>query len=317
MIFRRTTLRLTIAYSLVQLLVLGAFAIAVWAFVTSTFDFDAAEQQGDGAVTGAEQGFATLRVGLLTGYAALVVVVPIVSYLMARLAMRPVRAGFERQQSFVDGASHEMRTPLSILRGELELALARPRTADAYRESIGVALASAERLIAFTGDLLLLSRQDTKELAETFTDLDLADLIVEAAWKVESVTPGGPVITAEPEGGLNVRGSAPLLARALENLISNAVKYTPSDGRVQVTCDQRGALLSIQVTDTGSGMSELEIRRAFDRFWRSERVADTAGSGLGLAIVREIVTAHRGTVHITSQVGAGTTVTVLLPVATN
>ncbi|MET3768635.1 signal transduction histidine kinase [Marisediminicola sp. UYEF4] len=89
------------------------FAIGISIFVKGTFDFDAAEHDGEGAVIGAEQGFELLRTALLLFYACLLVAIPLSSWLMARAALKPIKASFERQQQFVDGASHEMRTPLA------------------------------------------------------------------------------------------------------------------------------------------------------------------------------------------------------------
>ena len=158
MIFRRAIRRLTAAYTVVQLVLFGAFALAVYFYVTGTFDFDTAEVQGEGGLASAEQGFTTLRDALVVIYGALLFVVPVSSWLMARAAMAPVRRSYELQQRFVDGASHEMRTPLAVIQGELELALTRSRTPVEYERAIRVAADATAGLVRLTNDLLLLSR---------------------------------------------------------------------------------------------------------------------------------------------------------------
>ena len=133
------------------------FAIGISIFVTGTFDFDAAEHDGEGAVIGAEQGFELLRTALLLFYACLLVAIPLSSWLMARAALKPIKASFERQQQFVDGASHEMRTPLSMIQAELELALTCSRTATNYQVAIATSLDAVNGLTRLADDLLRLS----------------------------------------------------------------------------------------------------------------------------------------------------------------
>ncbi len=309
MIFRRAVIRLTLTYTVVQLLLFGAFAVGIYAFVTGTFDFDAPELDGEGAVASAEQGFELLRNGLLTGYAALVVVLPISSYLMARIALAPVRRSYELQQRFVDGASHEFRSPLSVIQGELELALSRSRTPFQYRAAMKAALESAQGLTRLTNDLLLLTREDGDELAATFEPVSLDDLARKVARSHRAagriaVTASRPVI---------VDGSPELLSRALTNLVDNAAKFTDESGRIDIVISATGRIASIQVADSGAGMSGAETAHAFDRFWRAQDARATPGFGLGLPLVRQITSAHKGKATITSAPGSGTTVILTLP----
>lgn len=109
--FRRATVRLTVSYSLIQFLLFGVFALGIYFFVTGTFDLDGVEQDGEEAVNAAEQGFALLRTALLISTGVVLFVVPLSSWWMARAALRPIETSFERQRQFVDGASHELRTP--------------------------------------------------------------------------------------------------------------------------------------------------------------------------------------------------------------
>lgn len=310
MIFRRALLRLTLTYTLVQLLLFGIFAIGVYTFVTGAFDFDAAETDGTSSLNTAEQGFANLRTGLLIGYAILIVLLPLSSYVMARAALAPIRRSYDLQQRFVDGASHEFRGPLSVIQGELELALSRSRTTAQYQSAIARALEAAEGLTRLTNDLLLLTRESDGELEATFEPVSLAELACSA---VDAQDPNAHRFTTIADDEVSVLGSPELLARAITNILDNAVKYTPDGGHIEISVTTVGKLAQLAVTDDGIGMTSAESAHAFDRFWRAQDARSTPGFGLGLPLVHQIVTAHRGKVTIASTAGAGTTVTVTLP----
>lgn len=310
MIFRRAALRLTLAYTVIQLALFAVFAIGIYSFVTGTFDFDAAESDGAGAAVGAEQGFALLQVALLVFYAGLMIVVPVSSYIMARVALTPIRESFERQQQFVDGASHEMRSPLAVIQGELELALSRSRTVGEYRSAMATSLDAVAGLTRLTDDLLTMSRLGREELEATFEVVDLSAvvrLVVAAAngrAGVEAqVTPEVTTTTA------CVRGSEMLLIRAVGNLVDNAITHGASPNGVSVTTDVENDEVVVVVTDTGPGMSPERIAKSFERFWRADESRSTPGHGLGLPLVRQIAEAHGGSVSLHSQVGRGTTAT--------
>ena len=309
MIFRRALIRLTLTYTLVQLLLFGIFALGIYSFVTGAFDFDAAEEDGQSSLD-AEQGFANLRMGLITGYAILVILLPISSYLMARGALAPVRRSYELQQRFVDGASHEFRSPLSIIQGELELALSRSRTPAQYRAAMTTALEAAEGLTRLTNDLLLLTRESADELEATFEPVSLNELAHKAA-RAQGTTAARITVTGTRT--VLVNGSAELLARALTNLVDNAVKFTDESGSIEIATSTTGRIAQILIADNGVGMTDAESAHAFDRFWRAQEARTTPGFGLGLPLVKQIVAAHQGKVSITSAPGTGTTVTLTLP----
>ena len=316
MIFRRATIRLTVAYTVIQLAIFAIFAIGVYTFVTGTFDFDAAESDGEGAVNAAEQGFALLRTALIVFYACLLVVIPLFSWLMARSALKPIRVSFERQQQFVDGASHEMRTPLSVIQGELELALSRSRSPAEYQEAITVALTATGGLIRLTEDLLKLSRTSKAELSDSFTLIDLneilPELVVAAAGRRDDVH-----IAVDTGPPLPVRGSAELLSRAIGNVLDNAVKFSGPGGAVTLSTTRGdGGAAVIRIDDDGIGMTPAELVHAFDRFWRAETSRLTPGQGLGLALTRQIMRALDGSLALASWPGRGSTVTFKIPTAT-
>ncbi|WP_309620323.1 HAMP domain-containing sensor histidine kinase [Salinibacterium sp.] len=312
MIFRRALVRLTLTYTLVQLILFGAFALGIYAFVVGTFDIDAAELDGEASRNVAEQGFANLRTGLITGYALLVVVLPVSSFVMARGALAPVRRSYELQQRFVDGVSHEFRTPLSVIQGELELALSKSRTPAQYRAAMTVALEAAGGLTRLTNDLLLLTRADSGELEATFETVSLNDIVDRAREALGVAATRVAIRESEP---VTVLGSPELLTRALANVMDNAVKFSGPSGPIEVSLSSTGRVASVLVRDDGPGMTDAESAHAFDRFWRAQEARSTPGYGLGLPLVRQILAAHHGRVSIASVVGVGTSVTVTLPVS--
>ncbi|MGV8966825.1 MAG: sensor histidine kinase [Cellulomonas sp.] len=316
MIFTHATRRLTLTYTLIQLLLLGVFALAIYTFVTRTFDFDAIADGGAPAVNAAERGFDTLRTGLLWCYAALMLIAPLTGYLMARATLRPVKISYEAQQRFVDDASHEFRTPLAILQGEIELALSRPRTSAQYERVLGGSLDVVEGLTSLTDALLLLARGSATDLADTFEDVDLAEM---ARTCVAQRTPDGPAppITVDAVTGVRIAGSPELISRVLLNVLDNALKFTPPDGTITVSVQADSARATVQVADTGTGMNADAISHAFDRFWRGDHARTRGGHGLGLALVQQICLAHHGKATLTSLEGHGTTVTLTFPLALN
>ena len=310
MIFRRALIRLTLAYTAVQLLLFGLFGLGIYVYVTSVFDFDAAQRDGEASVALAEQGFVNLRLGLIVGYAILIVVLPVSSYLMARAGIEPIRRSYELQKRFVDAASHEFRTPLSVIQGELELALSRSRTVGQYKAAIVQSLMASERLIGLTNDLLLLTQASAPALEATFEPMSLG-VLVEGA--LDDHPAQRSRVSVNQTAPVTVWGSPTLLTRAVSNVIDNAIKLTPEPGRISITLWSTGRLAHLRVSDDGVGMTPDELSHVFDQFWRAEEARTVPGFGLGLPLVRQICEAHRGKVSITSTVAVGTTVVLTLP----
>jgi signal transduction histidine kinase len=308
MIFRRATLRLAASFASVQLALFVAFAVGVYLYVTTAFDFDVVE--GDSAVNTAEAGFTALRNGLLISCAVLVLIVPPVSYALAALALRPVRASYDAQQRFVDDASHELRTPLTAIQSQLELALDRPRGVVDYLQAITLSLDATVQLNEILDGLLILSRGAHP------TDLKMVDL--EAGSAIESamaqLSPGDRrrlMVSAGPT--LRVKGDLSMLSRAVLNLVVNGLRY--SNGMVHVEAIRRADFVRIAVIDSGRGMTAAERMHAFDRFWRADASRSSDGNGLGLPIVDEIARLHGGKVDLVTTEGAGTTIWMDLPLS--
>ncbi len=224
----------------------------------------------------------------------------------------------EIQRRFMADAAHELKTPLTVIKGNVEVTLKKDRSAEEYREVLIGNLAQVERLITLTRPLLTLARFAGERPPVTLTPLALEpllkDLIGELAVLAEDRT---ITLTLDAHSVPPVMGDEGWLRHLLINLLDNALRYTPSGGTVLVSLGHSGEQVVIAVKDTGQGIAPEHVPHLFERFYRAEpaRDRDSGGSGLGLAIVKEIAEAHGGTVQVESTVGHGSVFTVMLPVA--
>jgi signal transduction histidine kinase len=237
-----------------------------------------------------------------------------INALLARL-----QGALHRERGFVADAGHELRTPLAILRAELELAARPGRSRQALVDAINEAGAETDRLIRLAEDLLLLARADNHQPFLRQQQLSVPDLLHAAAR-------GAMTRAAEREVTVDVHAPASLdvaadpdrLRQAVDNMLDNATRHSPHGGVVELRARvPRPGMLTIQVEDRGPGFPVDFLPHAFDRFHRAgdDRSRDNGGSGLGLSIVRAIVRAHGGEVVATNRSGGGATVTIELPAA--
>jgi signal transduction histidine kinase len=221
------------------------------------------------------------------------------------------------KDEFVSNVSHELRTPLTSISGYVELMLEDERDAE-KRSYLEIVDRNAERLLGLVSDLLFSARLQGGRLELDRTEVDLHQLVVQA---IESARPraetAGVELTATTAPVPIVSGEAVRLAQLVDNLVSNAIKFTPSGGRVAVRLSSEEGLVRFEVSDTGIGISEQERERLFERFFRSQNALERQiqGTGLGLYISKAIVEAHGGRIGVDSKAGEGTTFVVELPVA--
>lgn len=216
--------------------------------------------------------------------------------------------------------SHELRTPLTSIHGYLEL-LADEVLTPTQRGMLDVAVRNTERLADLVDNLLVLVRLDSVDDTSPAgsDDVDVAGAVSAAIDTVrpEFVDRGQQLEVALPIGAATVRGDFDQIDRVLVNLLSNASKYTPAGGRIDVTVEVRAGQVRISVSDTGIGIPPDELPNLFTRFFRAStaRKNSISGNGLGLAIVKSIVERHGGEVGVVSEPNAGSTFTVTLPLA--
>ncbi len=222
----------------------------------------------------------------------------------------------EVQRNFCEIAAHEMKTPLTILQGNLEVALMKARTTEEYHEVLLNNLQQVDRLIALTRPLLTLAKFTSSKPPVNLVPLALEPLIQEIVDELILLADDRQItLRFEPQPVPFVLGDAQWLKQALINLLDNALRYTPSGGAVTVRLLAMDQEVAMAVEDTGHGIEPENIPHLFERFYRTDwaRAKDSAGTGLGLPIVKEIMDAHSGNISVTSEVNKGSVFTLRLP----
>jgi heavy metal sensor kinase len=223
---------------------------------------------------------------------------------------------FESMRRFVADASHELRTPISVIRGEADVALSHERSSSEYRESLAIILDESRRLTRLVDDLLNLARADAGHVKLQVHEFYFNDLLAECCRSVQALAAARSIkLECQCPGDVPFHGDEELLRRLVVNLLDNAIRYTPRGGQVSALLNANGGELRIQVCDTGAGISPEAVPHVFERFYRGDtaRSRQDGGFGLGLAIVKWIAESHKGEVDLASRPGKGSTFTVTLP----
>jgi signal transduction histidine kinase len=273
----------------------------------------------------------------------------LLSLTINRLLERLARYVGERQD-YLSNAAHELRTPLAALRSTIEVTLDRDRTALEYQEVLVRLMEESESLESLVRQLLLLAESESPRQPVIRETLDWCEIARMAAAMFEAAAEvKGIRLQTQIDARMLVQANSHHLRQVVNNLLDNAVKYTPAGGVVRMTLRRVESPTSLDsghgvdgvrdypsesasesrphlhgwgeliVADTGIGIDGADVPRVFERFFRADRArqrdAGSGGSGLGLSICQSIVLAHGGTIHLRSQLGQGTTVTVQLPLS--
>jgi len=237
---------------------------------------------------------------------------------LSGLAMQPIRKSYQQLQRFTADASHELRTPLAAILSNAQVGLLAPgdRTSEKHQrlEKIVTATQSMNKLVS---QLLLLARHSYTLAPETIRNLELKSLVKEliASDPIQAAAQNISLSVTLPNHSIWVKAEPDLLRQAISNLLSNACKYTPAGGWVNVTLSQGARSAWIAIADNGIGIPAADLPYIFERFYRvdKQRARATGGLGLGLAIAQQIVQVHGGDIYVSSEVGQGTCVQVELP----
>jgi two-component system OmpR family sensor kinase len=229
-----------------------------------------------------------------------------------------IERGVDVQRRFTADASHELRSPLSRLRTELELALRRPREPQAYVETLQSGLEEVERLSLLVEELLALARLDAGQERGRTERVLLNALADEAVRRMEPIARAREVrLEVDAPAPVHAKAAPGLISLVLDNLLDNAVKFSPVGGRVtlQLEADAGADCAVLQVRDHGPGIRSDELLRVFERFYRgpSARAGSTPGMGLGLALAQAIVNGHGGSIVAANAPGGGAVFEVRLP----
>jgi len=240
------------------------------------------------------------------------------SWLLSKLAIMPVKLAWQKQLDFTADASHELRTPIAVIRTNLELVMDSPKkTVESQMKWLQNIEAENRRMAKLVDDLLTLSRADTNQQVLEMTDFMLDETISKA---LIPFTPVAKQKNIALEARLNSQttfyGDRRRMEQLVVILVDNALKYMDGSGKVYISLMQYEKGVKLEVSDTGSGMEPEHLAKIFDRFYRvvNNRKQNQDGSGLGLSIAKWIVQEHRGTIRVESKPGVGTTFAIILPV---
>ena len=259
-----------------------------------------------------------LREALLTALFMLLLVALILAFYLAKLTLKPLRKTYNKQVSFIQDASHEMRTPLAVIRGKLEL-LARHSQEPIYEhfDELSQVMSEISGLEKMNKDLLLMSKEDMQGILEV-KKLEVEPFleeIVELYKELAQLHDIGFDYIPLPEA-LYVEWDEAKVKRCINILLENAIKYSKSGDTITLSIEKQDKSIKIKVVDTGKGIKEEELDHIFDRFYRSKevRAAGIEGSGIGLSLLKSLAYTMRAKIKVQSVYGEGSTFILELPI---
>lgn len=313
-----------------------AFASTILLFVAASFlvvnrDISTAVQTGidESISTSSSHGIAEAVVKEINAARAqsLVVIVSVVvlatllfGYIVARITLRPTRDALASQKQFIGNIAHELRTPLSIIKTNTEIALLGSDMTAEMKQTLSSNVEELDRISEIINNLLSLSALIKPERIE-FAPVDLGDIISSVVTKYAPLAKtSGQQLTVRRSPDTLVWGNETGLEQIVGNLLKNAISYTPRGGTITLTVSHvNDSGIEFLIQDSGVGISRKDLFRIFEPFYRADpsRNRSQGGSGLGLAIVSELIKLHHGKITIRSALGRGTAVSVLFPAARN
>lgn len=273
---------------------------------------------------GSASGWRALAATLAVVEVAALAVFLVISLFFSRWALRPVARAWTQQRRFVADASHDLKTPLTVILANTSIALEHPeRSVASQSQWLESTQHEAEAMQGLVGDLLTLAKMDEEEAAAqsgaarpALEEVDLSDVIEGEVLQFESVAfERGVKLGSQVEPGIKLRGNEQRLRRLAGTLIDNACKYVDDGGAVDVALSRAGKQAKLDVRNTGAPISPEDLPHVFDRFYRADkaRTGGVGGHGLGLAIARAIAEEHGGTLTASSTQAEGTAFTATLP----
>ena len=273
---------------------------------------------------GSASGWRSLAATLAVVEVAALAVFFVISLFFSRWALRPVARAWTQQRRFVADASHDLKTPLTVILANTSIALEHPeRSGASQSQGLESTQHQAEAMQSLVGDLLALAKMDEEEAAAqsgaarpAFEEVDLSDVLEGEVLQFESVAfERGVKLESQVEPGIELRGNEQRLRRLAGTLIDNACKYVDDGGAVNVSLSRAGKQAKLEVRNTGAPISPEDLPHVFDRFYRADkaRTGGAGGHGLGLAIARAIAEEHGGTLTASSTQAEGTAFTATLP----
>jgi signal transduction histidine kinase len=320
--YRKTVIRLTIQYSVLILAVLAVFSAGLYLWIDNLFDTQyiqevekrlgtnddlaVTEQQHRTVEAAAEIAVEQFRTVLIGADVAAIILIPFASYAIARRSLKPLIEANEAQKRFITNASHELRTPLAVMSGEFELALKKERDVGYFRNTIISSKEELERLNRLTNQLMELQRieSNSNRTAVKMRPINTIRFIDDLYRKYsERINAAGFQFTNETSSDVGrIIGNQDLLQTAIDNLLSNALKYSAPKTSIQIGAVNEGGRVVVYVENTPQQkISNKDTKHIFERFFQSKEEFRKKGFGLGLSIVKAISDVHRSSVNVSQS----------------
>ncbi len=326
--FHTARIKLTVLYSLIFLVLFWSLSGGIYFWMNQffgdssfrrdssyqpSFDLECAKREPpmDIILDELKNIILLIDLGLLAG-------VPLITWFLTGRTLAPIQAAHNREKQFLTDASHDLRTPLSIISADIELALRKKRTLADYEKTLKSNKEEVDDLISLVENLLFINREDQQSTALQ-ESIDLIDLLngrisllqKRAKIKQQAIT------FKPPTENILIQGNSHLLTRLFSNLLDNAIKYSPAKGHIQISVNYDTNQANIIIINSGPGIPPDEIAKVFDRFYRLDPSRSEKGSGLGLSIAKQIVDLHHGKITLNSIEGKETKVLISLPIRQN
>ena len=324
-IFLWARVKLTALYVLIIIIILTLFSLALYARFSERLRGDI--DRGGFAISGneenpAENALEKMGNDIITADLIILAIAGTLSYWLAGFTLKPIRTALEAQKEFSAEASHELRTPHTVMRTDIEVLLkGNAQLPDEAKTVLKSNLEEISTMSVMTEQLLELSRGGNPKTT-AFERLDLKELAQSALAKFSKIAEIKKItVEFSAQDGISIYGQRQELARAFNNVLINALAFTPAGGKISVLISQKGKTVEIEIQDTGIGIPAKDLPHIFDPFYKVSRLdgaqkTATAldagekreGAGLGLALVKKIIEGHGGKVKISSNPGKGTKV---------
>lgn len=315
-LFGAARLQLTGFYILTTAIVMIVFSSIVYYAIAANINDNVEGNFHDEA---AQQAFVSTTVDNLRNEIILVdlgvfAAITALSWFAAGKTLRPIKNALEAQRRFSADASHELLTPLTVIKSEAEVVLENNSATIESKKSATSIVEEVDSMTQLVEDLLALSRSDNVAAIPSLSHIEMSKLVLEVAGKMNPLAAEKNIAikTSTPIAG-SVLGNTNDLRRALRNIIHNAIKYTPKGGEVTISFHADGKTVVSIIEDNGMGIATHDLQHIFEPFYRADKARSHGGAGLGLSIVKQIIDQHGGSINITSTFGKGTAVSISLP----
>lgn len=243
-----------------------------------------------------------------------------VSYYLTGITLRPIQENYEAQKRFIANASHEMRTPIAILKADLEIYLSDKNLPSGMLPIFRGYLEEIDQMNYIVENLMTLFRFESHQVTLKLEKISLKELVIKSTNKMRSYAKThGIILKLTADKNVFISGDAFFMQQAFRNILKNAIEYSNKNGVVEVLLTKKDNVVKIQVTDQGIGIAKENLCRISHRFYRTDQSKSkrSEGMGLGLSIVQYIIEIHRGSFQISSQPHQGTKVTISFPQLTS